>query len=408
MRTRSFLSCRSLTILTYFASFAHHVFGSQLILDVFYPESGISLQTGESNVFSIGFSESPYSYDLWKEANYLPWWGNLSYVISTSDKVGQDHWQKSINLGSYSGEVFVNIASYPGFLFASPGLDYTVKVCLQLVPLHDWTSGACMPRHSPYKALLLNASSTVVLPMYPSFGALSKGNSTVLIKQLHSNFFDNDRDIAVFIPPSLIENPISRVVNLLVLLDGFVETVSYLADNGGFDFSVQNGVATETLIVGVPPGLNGTACLRAGVQNIPEACAGIQRQYEYTPTECNPSVNNQCSDGDILTGGEPQFLSYVWDIVIPAVLNELSLGRGEVNIAGWSYGGLASCFATISRPADFQRAFCMTPSLWWNDGDIIPLVSSYANSLKLTPKAVVMEVISRDIQLFCFHFCFKY
>jgi len=93
----------------YFGGFVHHVIGSQLILDVYYPESGISLLSGASDVFTFGFSESPYNYDLYKSANFLPWWGNLTYVISTSDKEGPDHWQKTINLGSYSGEVFVNI-----------------------------------------------------------------------------------------------------------------------------------------------------------------------------------------------------------------------------------------------------------------------------------------------------------
>jgi hypothetical protein len=179
-----------LIVSAYFGGFVHHVIGSQLILDVYYPESGISLLSGASDVFTFGFSESPYNYDLYKSANFLPWWGNLTYVISTSDKVGPNHWQKTINLGSYTGEVFVNIASYPGFLFISE-LGYTVMICSQMIPLHDWTTGAaaCIPRHSPYKALLPNASSSVLLPMYPSFGALSKGTTTVLIENLHSDFF---------------------------------------------------------------------------------------------------------------------------------------------------------------------------------------------------------------------------
>lgn len=369
-----------------------------LTLEVYYPESGISLIPGDPNVFSFGFSTSPYSADT---PESLPWWGDVSYLISMDDKIDTNIWRKSIDLGDFRGDVFVNLASYPAFLFMSPEGRYTVNVCNNLIPLHDWTGGLapCMPRHSPYNALFETASDTTILRIFPAFDALAQGNSTILVQDIYSPFFENHRAISAYIPPSFIENPMSRPLNILVLLDGFLDTVEYLANNGGFDYSVNTGIYSETLILGVPPGENGTACLHGGYGGDAIACAGIQRQYEYSYNECNPNITNgaccnSASNGNCpdMYGGGSQFLQFVWDSVIPAALAGLGAELGEVSIVGWSLGGSMSCYAASARPADFKRAYCMSPAMYTNNGDLIPMITENAKLLNAVPTSVVISV----------------
>jgi predicted alpha/beta superfamily hydrolase len=78
------------------------------------------------------------------------------------------------------------------------------------------------------------------------------------------------------------------------------------------------------IIIGVPPGLNGTVC-PSGTCN--------QRYYEYTPTDCEPSVS-QCTPSQPSGGGDI-FLQFVSDNVIPAVFTELNLDQGEIAISGF-------------------------------------------------------------------------
>ena len=251
-----------------------------------------------------------------------------------------------------------------------------------------------MSRHSPFKAYIPKADSTVILTMFPAFDALSTGNTSVLIKGIYSPDLSNSRDITVFVPPSLVENTLRRPINALIVLDGVFDTVDLLAKSGGFDFAVQTGMTPETVIIGVPAGTNGTACTQAGNSD-PGRCSFLQRKYEFTPTVCNPTYNHCCNLGPKCpepSGGAPILLDFVWNSIIPAVLEKLGHTLNEAGIVGWSLGGMTSCFAASYRPLNFSRAFCMSPSVWWNYGDMSTVIVDNAKRLKSTPKSVVIMV----------------
>jgi hypothetical protein len=85
-------------------------------------------------------------------------------------------------------------------------------------------------------------------------------------------------------------------------------------------------------MIGVSEAYNGTAC--PSFSSHPSC----QRQYELTPTVCNqslPSAYGYCPPGP--TGGAELYLDFVWNDVIPQVMNELELSIGEVSGAGFRY-----------------------------------------------------------------------
>jgi hypothetical protein len=111
-------------------------------------------------------------------------------------------------------------------------------------------------------------------------------------------------------------------MNVLIELDGELETMQFFVDQGGFDSGILNGQFPETIVVGVPVPLNGTACPDA----LDNSCQ--QRAYEYTNTVCDPAVAI-CTANQI-TGGGNLTLDFIWDTVLPAVMTELGLSMGEV------------------------------------------------------------------------------
>lgn len=111
--------------------------------------------------------------------------------------------------------------------------------------------------------------------------------------------------------------------------------------------------------VGVPAAANGTACPSSA-----SSCS--QRTYELTPTDCDIELNNCVSTQAY--GGAPTFIDFVYDDVIPAVMRQLGLQAGEISSYGFSFGGLTACWAASTRPLQFQRGFCASPSVWWNYG----------------------------------------
>jgi predicted alpha/beta superfamily hydrolase len=78
-------------------------------------------------------------------------------------------------------------------------------------------------------------------------------------------------------------------------------------------------------------------------------------------------VRNNCRAGQAYGGGS-MLLDWVWTEVLPAVITALDLQLGEVTLHGFSLGGLMACYGAATRPQDFSRAVCASPSVWWNFG----------------------------------------
>ena len=76
------------------------------------------------------------------------------------------------------------------------------------------------------------------MDIYPSFGLLQRGNVTVLLntEELSEPTFGKstiaNRDITVYIPPSISQNTISRPINILVANDGSYQEVDTYVMSG--------------------------------------------------------------------------------------------------------------------------------------------------------------------------------
>ena len=62
----------------------------------------------------------------------------------------------------------------------------------------------------------------------------------------------------------------------------------------------------------------------------------------------------------------------------------------------FSLGGLMSCYAAGTRPLQFSRAFCSSPSIWWNAGDLAAIVKEAYASTNNKPQAVTISIGTQE------------
>lgn len=220
---------------------------SLLTVDIYYPESGLNtnyINNLDGNIFSIGYSSLPYNTDIVNHYaamgfQFYPWFGNYTmYVNNQTHYQGPDHWRMSITLDDeFSGDLYIDLSMN----FYSDGETGTVYACDA-----QYSMGTCQPRHSPWQVYVPPTSSSDLvggeekeeahLVMHPAFSTTGVGEIYTIFKNYYSTALDNYRDISVYVPWSLLENPISteRDINAIVLLDGDENTTSLFATQGGF------------------------------------------------------------------------------------------------------------------------------------------------------------------------------
>ncbi|MDZ4706991.1 MAG: alpha/beta hydrolase-fold protein [Bacteroidota bacterium] len=85
---------------------------------------------------------------------------------------------------------------------------------------------------------------------------------------------------------------------------------------------------------------------------------GKDRSIDYTPTEVST-----------VTGGGPQFLSFIESQLIPLIEENVSVDTARKSrvILGHSYGGLFGAFAFSTENTLFGNYLLLSPSLWFDD-----------------------------------------
>jgi hypothetical protein len=202
---------------------------STLNLDIYYPESGLiseAISNLDGNIFSVGYSSLPYSLDLANQYNamdmyYFPWFGDYTlFVNNETHYVGANHWRVSISLDDFVGDLYVELSSnFYGNTVSACELQYSY--------------GTCQPRSSPYYVNVASSADSVDLVMYPAFSTTGVGRTYTVFTDYYSETLGNYRDINVYVPWSLIENPLQRSVNAVVYLDGDLDGVTLMSLNGG-------------------------------------------------------------------------------------------------------------------------------------------------------------------------------
>lgn len=77
------------------------------------------------------------------------------------------------------------------------------------------------------------------------------------------------------------------------------------------------------------------------------------------------------------SGGAPGFLTTIEKDIIPLIEYNYKTTK-ERGIFGHSLGGLFAAYCLLTKPTLFQKYSMNSPSLWWNDGEMVVVADSTA------------------------------
>lgn len=174
--------------------------------------------------------------------------------------------------------------------------------------------------------------------------------------ELKSQFLDPVRDVIVYLPPGYEEDG-RRQYPVLYLQDGqnlFDAATAYTGQEWEVDEIAQrlilDGMITPLIIV--------------GIYN-----TGEHRIDEYTPT----------FDQKQKKGGKAnQYGRFITEELKPFIDSRYRTlkGVGHTGLGGSSLGGLVSLYLGIKYPQIFSKLMVMSPSVWWDRGEILRIVES--------------------------------
>lgn len=178
----------------------------------------------------------------------------------------------------------------------------------------------------------------------------------LVLKQFHSRFLPDDRDIEVYLPEAYRNDP-TRRFPVFYLHDGqnlFDGRTSYLADCTWKAHTTADRLTREGLI---------EPLILVGISN-----TGIRRMAEYTPT---PDIQHRGGDGDRYGRLLVEELKPCIDSAFPTLPDAAHTGLG-----GSSLGGLISLYLGFTYPEVFSKLAILSPSVWWDNRAILRTVST--------------------------------
>jgi predicted alpha/beta superfamily hydrolase len=157
---------------------------------------------------------------------------------------------------------------------------------------------------------------------------------------IHSEVLGEDRPFTVSIPMGYVRAQGRYPV--IYLLDGFssfhhtVGTVTHLASQGRMP-----------------------AAIVVAIHN-------TDRQRDFSPPTENPEILSRFPEA----GGADRFLEFITTELIPRIEGDYRTADYRILI-GHSFGGLFSTYALLTSPRTFNAYFAISPSLSWDDGEMI-------------------------------------
>ncbi len=170
--------------------------------------------------------------------------------------------------------------------------------------------------------------------------------------------FLNGRAVLVYLPPGYDES--SDRYPVLYMLDGqnVFDAETSFAGEWGVDESLENMIRNADM----------TPLMVVAIDN-----AGTDRIHEYTPWT-DPDFDGRGELG----GGGPAFVEAIVETLKPAIDAAFRTrpGPADTGFCGSSLGGLMSVFAAYARPDVFGRIGALSPSVWWNDQNLLTYIES--------------------------------
>jgi hypothetical protein len=190
----------------------------------------------------------------------------------------------------------------------------------------------------------------------------------------------------------VLQNRVSRPVNIMFVLDGSLSAIDSYAKRTGFEAGQSQGQVPESIMIGI------------STMEMAYALDFNQRTYELSYDDALDYPTATCISGN--TGGASLLLQWLDEDVVPAVLallGDAGMQRGEVSMTGGSMGGLTSCYAAAARPDFVQRAVCSSPSSCFNygNGGLSTLITNEHARHGSRPKTVIqfqgVEIFDEDL-----------
>ncbi len=178
----------------------------------------------------------------------------------------------------------------------------------------------------------------------------------LILKQFHSRFLSDDRDIAVYLPQAYLSEP-ARRFPVFYLQDGqnlFDGRTSYLPDCTWRAHTAADRLTREGLI---------EPLILVGINN-----TGVHRMAEYTPSR-DPRLRG--GDGDLYG----RLLVEELKPLVDQTFRTLT-GAPHTAIGGSSLGGLISLYLAFTYPEVFSKVAALSPSIWWDNRSILRTVST--------------------------------
>jgi len=110
--------------------------------------------------------------------------------------------------------------------------------------------------------------------------------------------------------------------------------------------------------------------------------------------DLTPTVTDTMRDGDgtvLPSGGAAPFLAFLADELRPWVADRFAVGSDAV-YAGHSLGGLFGAYTMFERPATFRGYALASPSIWWDDREVLGREATYAATHDDLAATVVVTV----------------
>ncbi|MFY0565530.1 alpha/beta fold hydrolase [Archangium lansingense] len=213
-------------------------------------------------------------------------------------------------------------------------------------------------------AVLLLASCQSVSSSRAGSALPSEGQPLILGAKhsLRSNILEEERGYRLYLPPGYETS--SERYPVLYLLDG---DAHFHHSTGIVQFLAGNSHIPQMIVVGV---------------------SNTNRTRDLTPPTRGdtrmPGIGSPQSVAQALptAGGADRFLRFLVEELAPHIEARYRTQPYRI-LVGHSFGGLFALHALMNRPESFHAYIAISPSLWWNNGE---LVAGAVKSLERLPE----------------------
>jgi predicted alpha/beta superfamily hydrolase len=167
---------------------------------------------------------------------------------------------------------------------------------------------------------------------------------------LRSSILEEERGFHLYLPPGYAES--SERYPVLYLLDG---DAHFHHATGVVQFLAGNSHIPPMIVVGVP-NTNRTRDLT------PPVHGDTRMPGDTSSRSVSQSLPN--------AGGADRFLRFLEEELAPYIEAHYRTQPYRI-LVGHSFGGLFAVHALMNRPQSFNAYLAISPSLWWNDGELV-------------------------------------